>query len=101
MLRHPGYTLPLFTFSLDSLRQLQIEKVLQLDVSCEQRMGVILMGASGSGKTTLWRLLAEAYTLLGCGPIVYKLNPKAMPRRQLLGSMDVHTRCASFQCAFT
>jgi dynein heavy chain 2, cytosolic len=77
---------------------LQIEKALQLNVACEQRMGVILMGPSGSGKTTLWQLLAEAYTFLGCRPIVYKLNPKAMPRRQLLGSMDVHTRCASFQC---
>ena len=73
---------------------MQIEKALQLDMSCEQRMGIILMGPSGSGKTTLWQLLAEAYKLEGRAPVIYKLNPKAMPRQQLLGSMDMHTRCA-------
>lgn len=74
---------------------LQIDKMVQLHQCREQRMGVILMGPSGSGKSTLWRTLAAAYTRLGRPPVVFTLNPKAMPRKQLLGYMDADTRCAS------
>jgi hypothetical protein len=84
---------PLHTFHIDL--SLQVEKVLQLHVACEQRMGVILMGAAGSGKTTVWSCLADAYAALGNPPIIRKVNPKAMPRQQLLGSMDPQTRCDS------
>lgn len=42
----------------------QIEKVLQLHLACEQRIGVILVGPSGSGKSTLWQVLEAAYARL-------------------------------------
>lgn len=72
----------------------QVAKMVQLHQCREQRMGVILMGPAGSGKTTLWRTLAAAYSRLGRGPVIFTLNPKAMPRKQLLGYMDADTRCA-------
>ena len=74
------------------MKLLQVEKTLQLHLACEQRIGVILVGPSGSGKSTLWQLLEDAYALLGSRPVVYRLNPKAMPRQQLLGSLNLDTR---------
>nr|ADI46856.1 DHC1bf [Volvox carteri f. nagariensis] len=74
------------------LTQQQIDRMLQLHLACEQRIGVIIVGPSGSGKSTLWELLEKAYERLGRKPIVYKMNPKAMPRQQLLGSMNMDTR---------
>ncbi|GLI62890.1 cytoplasmic dynein 1b heavy chain [Volvox africanus] len=74
------------------LTQQQIDRTLQLHLACEQRIGVIIVGPSGSGKSTLWELLELAYERLGRKPIVYKMNPKAMPRQQLLGSMNMDTR---------
>ncbi|KAG2426397.1 hypothetical protein HYH02_014824 [Chlamydomonas schloesseri] len=74
------------------LTQQQVDRMLQLHLACEQRIGVIIVGPSGSGKSTLWELLEKAYERLGRKPIVYKMNPKAMPRQQLLGSMNMDTR---------
>ncbi|KXZ45909.1 DHC7 protein [Gonium pectorale] len=74
------------------LTQQQIDRMLQLHLACEQRIGVIIVGPSGSGKSTLWEMLERAYERLGRKPIVYKMNPKAMPRQQLLGSMNMDTR---------
>lgn len=34
----------------------QVERMLQLQLACEQRIGVIIMGPSGSGKSTLWQV---------------------------------------------
>lgn len=65
---------------------------MQLHLACEQRIGVIIVGPSGAGKSTLWQLLERAYARLGRRPVVYKMNPKAMPRQQLLGSMNLDTR---------
>lgn len=55
-------------------------------------MGVVVVGPSGSGKSTLWRLLRDA--LLRISKVVkkYVMNPKAMPRQQLLGHIDLDTR---------
>lgn len=61
-------------------------------MACEQRIGVIIVGPSGSGKSTLWEILERAYARIGRKTIVYKMNPKAMPRQQLLGSMNMDTR---------
>ncbi len=46
----------------------------------------------GSGKTTVWQILQAA--MIKCGQPVktYIMNPKAMPRLQLLGFMDHDTR---------
>lgn len=40
---------------IDLTRQ-QVEKMLQLHLACEQRIGVIIVGPSGSGKSTLWEV---------------------------------------------
>jgi predicted ATP-binding protein involved in virulence len=34
----------------------QVDKVLQLHLACEQRIGIIIVGPSGSGKSTLWQV---------------------------------------------
>lgn len=70
----------------------QLDKIWQLHLACEQRIGIIIVGPSGSGKSTLWEVLEKAYEKLGKKPITYKMNPKAMPRQQLLGSMNLDTR---------
>lgn len=70
----------------------QLQKIWQLHLACEQRIGVIIVGPSGSGKSTLWEVLEKAYEKLGRKPVTYKMNPKAMNRQQLLGSMNLDTR---------
>lgn len=74
------------------LSESQVNRVLQLHMACSQRIGVMIVGPSGSGKTTLWRLLEGAYRRLGKGLVMHVMNPKAMPRQQLLGHMDPDTR---------
>lgn len=54
------------------MRASQVTKALQLQLACDQRIGVIVVGPSGAGKTTLWRLLEAAMAKLGRGPIVYR-----------------------------
>ena len=70
----------------------QIKKMLQMKESLDQRIGCVVVGPSGSGKTTVWQVLQAA--MIKCGQAVktYIMNPKAMPRLQLLGYMDHDTR---------
>ena len=63
----------------------QVDRVMQLHLACLQRIGVIIVGPSGSGKSTVWRLLQAALASIGQAPVVHVMNPKAMPRHQLLG----------------
>lgn len=70
----------------------QMQKILQLHEACNQRMGVIVVGPSGTGKSTLWNVLKRAYALIDKKLSVHVLNPKSMPRQQLLGNMDLDTR---------
>ncbi|KPI88248.1 putative dynein heavy chain [Leptomonas seymouri] len=70
----------------------QIQKILQLYEALRQRMGVVLVGPSGSGKSTLMRVLRRAVQRLGKKVPLYVVNPKALPRDQLLGHMDPDTR---------
>lgn len=55
-------------------------------------MGVVIVGPSGSGKSTLWRILRQAMMKMGQNVKQYVMNPKAMPRTQLLGHIDMDTR---------
>ena len=55
-------------------------------------MGVVLVGPSGSGKTALLRILRAALQKMGQKIATHTMNPKAMPRQQLLGRMDLDTR---------
>ncbi|XP_074649972.1 cytoplasmic dynein 2 heavy chain 1-like [Tubulanus polymorphus] len=70
----------------------QIRKCLELYEQLRQRMGVVIVGPSGSGKSTLWRILRQAMNKTGQVVKSYTMNPKAMPRTQLLGQIDMDTR---------
>lgn len=74
------------------LVEAQVRKILQLYEALNQRMGVVLVGPSGSGKSTLLKILRKALQRLGTSVPMYVMNPKAMPRNQLLGHMDMDTR---------
>lgn len=74
------------------LVEAQIQKVLQLYEALRQRMGVVLVGPGGSGKSTLLLILRRALQRLGKVIPQYIMNPKALPRTQLLGYMDNDTR---------
>ena len=75
-----------------SVEESQVRKMLQLKEALDQRMGCVIVGPSGCGKTTLWSVLKAA--MIKCGQLVttHVMNPKSMPRQQLLGSMDLDTR---------
>ena len=71
---------------------IQLKKALEVYEQLRQRMGVVIVGPSGSGKSVLWRMLKEALTRTGRQIKTYVMNPKAIPRHQLLGHIDVDTR---------
>ncbi|OXB57863.1 hypothetical protein ASZ78_016437 [Callipepla squamata] len=70
----------------------QVKKALELYEQLRQRMGVVIVGPSGAGKSTLWRMLKTALGKTGKVVKQYTMNPKAMPRHQLLGHIDMDTR---------
>ncbi|XP_028975291.2 cytoplasmic dynein 2 heavy chain 1 isoform X3 [Esox lucius] len=70
----------------------QMKKALELYEQLRQRMGVVIVGPSGAGKSTLWRMLRAALGRTGRVVKQYTVNPKAMPRQQLLGHIDMDTR---------
>lgn len=55
-------------------------------------MGVVIVGPSGSGKSVLWKMLQHAMQKTGHTVRTYVMNPKSMPRTQLLGHIDIDTR---------
>jgi dynein heavy chain 2 len=55
-------------------------------------MGVVIVGPSGSGKSVLWKMLQHAMLKIGQTVRTYVMNPKSMPRIQLLGHIDIDTR---------
>lgn len=71
---------------------IQLKKTLEIYEQLRQRMGVVVVGPSGSGKSVLWRMLKEALIRTGKMIKTYVMNPKAIPRNKLLGSIDVDTR---------
>lgn len=70
----------------------QTRKVLQAYEAMNQRMGVVLVGPSGSGKSTLIKILRKALEAMNIEVPMHVMNPKAMPRKSLLGYMDPDTR---------
>lgn len=70
----------------------QVGKILQFYEATKQRMGVVLVGPSGCGKTTIWKVLKKAHERMGVVVKTYIMNPKSMPRSQLLGNMNNDTR---------
>ena len=71
---------------------LQVRKIMQFYEATQQRMGVMIVGPSGCGKSTIWKVLQKALGKLGQRIPTYVMNPKSMPREQLLGHMDMDTR---------
>ena len=45
---------------------------------------MVIVGPSGSGKSTVWKLLKMALSKRGQTVVEYAMNPKAMPRTQVL-----------------
>lgn len=76
---------------LEAIEQ-QKAKILQFYEATKQRMGVVLVGPSGCGKTTIWKVLKRAHEKLGIAVKTHIINPKSMPRSQLLGNMNNDTR---------
>ncbi|XP_037092634.1 cytoplasmic dynein 2 heavy chain 1-like [Pollicipes pollicipes] len=72
--------------------QTQIKKAIELYEQLNQRMGCVVVGPSGCGKTTLWKVLRLAMIKTGRTVKIHTMNPKAMPRTQLLGHIDMDTR---------
>lgn len=72
--------------------KIQLKKTLEIYEQLRQRMGVVVVGPSGSGKSVLWKMLKEALIKTGKMIKTYVMNPKAIPRHQLLGHIDVDTR---------
>ncbi|EAX95758.1 Dynein heavy chain family protein [Trichomonas vaginalis G3] len=70
----------------------QVDKMLQMWESINQRTGVVLTGPSGCGKTTLWTLLQKTLDKIGVKVDIEVMNPKSMPRQRLLGRVDYDTR---------
>ncbi|XP_064610087.1 cytoplasmic dynein 2 heavy chain 1-like isoform X3 [Liolophura sinensis] len=70
----------------------QVKKALELYEQLRQRTGVVVVGPSGSGKSTLWRILRLGLAKVNQMVKQYTMNPKAMPRTQLLGHIDMDTR---------
>lgn len=71
----------------------QMKKILQFHEACNQRMGVVIVGPGGAGKSTLWQVLKQAqWKYLKKKIVTYTINPKSIPRTQLLGHMDLDTR---------
>ena len=64
-----------------------MNKAVELYEQLQQRMGVVIVGPSGSGKTTLFTLLKHALTKMGKLIKQHTMNPKAIPRTQLLGQV--------------
>lgn len=53
---------------------------------------MVIVGPSGCGKTTIWQTLKKAHKKLGKTVTTHIMNPKSMPRSQLLGLMNNDTR---------
>ncbi|PIA14754.1 hypothetical protein COEREDRAFT_46106 [Coemansia reversa NRRL 1564] len=70
-----------------------VAKALQLYQMQALHHGVMMVGAAGSGKSTAWRvLLAALERLEGVEGVSYVIDPKAMTKEDLYGTLDATTR---------
>lgn len=66
-----------------------VSKILQLKQVLTLRHGVMLVGPTGSGKSSAWRTLLSALeTLEGIKGEAYVIDPKAINKDQLYGTLD-------------
>lgn len=79
-----------FKLTRNAEQDVKIEQILD---GLEQRMGLVLLGEAGTGKTSAWRMARRKFELDTKQTVhVFELDPKSMPRTQLLGEMDYDTR---------
>lgn len=66
-----------------------VEKALQLYLVQDIRHGIMLVGPSGSGKSSVIQCLIEAMERVdGQQGVLYTIDPKAISKEQLFGSLD-------------
>lgn len=70
-----------------------LEKVLQLYQICNLNHGLMMVGPSGSGKSTAWKVLLKALERYeGVEGVAHVIDPKAMSKEALYGTLDPNTR---------
>ncbi|ORY38141.1 dynein heavy chain [Rhizoclosmatium globosum] len=70
-----------------------MEKVIQLYQIQNIHHGLMMVGPSGSGKSTAWRVLLEALEIVeGVEGASYLIDPKAISKEDLYGTLDATTR---------
>ena len=70
-----------------------VKKILQLYQIQKIQHGLMMVGPSGSGKTNAWRVLLTALERLdGIEGVAYVIDPKAMHKDALYGTLDPTTR---------
>lgn len=70
-----------------------VSKILQLYQIQKIQHGLMMVGPSGSGKTNAWRILMSALERLdGVEGVSYVIDPKAMHKDALYGTLDPTTR---------
>lgn len=73
--------------------ELWVAKILQLYQIQKIQHGLMMVGPSGSGKTNAWQVLLSALERLdGIEGVAYVIDPKAMHKDALYGTLDPTTR---------
>lgn len=69
------------------------EKIIQLYQISQLNHGVMMVGPSGSGKSKAWRVLLTALEQVdGVEGVAHVIDPKAMSKDALYGTLDPNTR---------
>ena len=93
---HPLASTHLFYQSIpptDSPTSLVFFQVLQLYQITQINHGLMMVGPSGSGKTMAWRVLLKALERLeGMEGVAHIIDPKAISKDHLYGTLDPNTR---------
>ncbi|KAI8328287.1 dynein heavy chain [Blakeslea trispora] len=70
-----------------------MDKVIQLYQIQNIHHGLMMVGPSGSGKSTAWKTLLTALERVeGVEGVAYTIDPKAIPKDALYGTLDATTR---------
>ncbi|CED84986.1 dynein heavy chain cytosolic [Phaffia rhodozyma] len=73
--------------------ELWVQKVVQLYQIHMIQHGLMMVGPSGSGKTEAWKVLLKALERLdGIEGVAHVIDPKAIPKDALYGTLDPTTR---------
>ncbi|CAM9594499.1 unnamed protein product [Lampetra planeri] len=77
----------------EEIGSMWVEKVLQLYQITQINHGLMMVGPSGSGKSTAWRVLLKALERLeGTEGVAHIIDPKALSKDHLYGTLDPNTR---------